>query len=420
MLEQKGYIEKRPIQAKSVRTSLCTLRKFVPEKPLFHKTETPADRGAGVKHAPGDIMDYESFTAQLFGILREHKIIARDDLKRLLGFADAWRWRLLGRTIRKFERIGVLKRVRAMSQYSERVKHLHTCVMMLREPTDRDLALFRDFGKSLFAYRDQVDAGDADLDVDLGPSRVASEEPSLSDINAVSVVKRDGMEDAGRTLPLWTPDRMIHNMIFDVVDGAGTAGITNQVQQLGTCASETGISNTFVLQQEIISTCFGRFFRRPLETTLTRLVECWQLSQPPHLRHLAIVRDMTIQRTITHYIHYSAKNFATLVDTGHATWEAVEFIPRDARAASRKIPPVNAVPELDDYGFPPRSPDKDLVKKGNASLLQCMQAVKPTDYARSSSDPIAVQQPDGSYGECITRLPCRKFRSGKSVCSLVQ
>lgn len=130
---------------------------------------------------------------------------------------------------------------------------------------------------------------------------------------------------------------------------------------------------------------------------MARLVECWQLSQPPHLRHLAIVRDTMLQRTNAMYVHYSIRNFKTLVDAGEASWEAVEFAPKGGKNNKFRVPPVDAVPQLDEYGLPlPHSPD-GLLKNGNATLLECMATCKPADYTRSSSDPIAVRSKDGSY-----------------------
>lgn len=147
-------------------------------------------------------------------------------------------------------------------------------------------------------------------------------------------------------------------------------------------------------------TCFGRFFRRPLESFLARAVECWQLSQPPHLRHLAIVRDVAVRRTTTYYVQYSAQNFARLVDSGLTQWEAVEFAPRDAKSAKLSVPPVIATPKLDEYGLPYPVSAKSLPRGGEASLFECMQASGPSHVPITSSDLTATRYEDGSYGEC--------------------
>lgn len=135
---------------------------------------------------------------------------------------------------------------------------------------------------------------------------------------------------------------------------------------------------------------------------MAHFVECWQLSQPPHLRHLAVVRDTALTGTISHYIHYSLSNFRRLVDSGQATWEAVEYVPRDGKgseAQSSRVLPVDAVPRLDEYGLPQNVPTKELIRNGNAALLECIASCNPPNYAYSYMDIGAVQLSDGSYSE---------------------
>ncbi|KAL5335401.1 hypothetical protein BJX70DRAFT_410546 [Aspergillus crustosus] len=370
VLQRKGYIEKRAIQMKAARTSLCTLRKFLqPENnatvaSIAESSEAPAD---AVK-----MIDFKSFTDKLFQILREYQIISRSDLKDLLGFNDRWRWKILSRALRKFERIGVLKRVRALSQYAETQKKYHPCVMLVREPSERDIEMFHDFSRNIYSNMEQ--GGDAEFDDDVEADDRGGEPSSTEKVHAPG--REEDVEFSGRILPLWSPDRIIHNQLFDVVDRTGTTGCANS---------------------DVIRACFGVFWRRPLENTLARLVECWQFSQPPYLRHLALVRDTALQRTITHYIHYSARNFSKLVDTGEASWEAVEFVPRNNKSGHVRVPPVDAKPQLDVHGLPLDSPTNELVKHGDCSLLDCIWAVKPKDYTISSSDPKAIKLENGRY-----------------------
>lgn len=125
-----------------------------------------------------------------------------------------------------------------------------------------------------------------------------------------------------------------------------------------------------------------------------RLAECWQLSQPLHLRHLAIVRDTVLHRTQAMYVHYSAGKFQELVEAGEALWEAVEF---STKRSNIRVPPIGAIPQLDEYGFPIAGPSKELFKNGNATLLECIASCKPADYTRSGSDPVAILLEDGTY-----------------------
>lgn len=128
-------------------------------------------------------------------------------------------------------------------------------------------------------------------------------------------------------------------------------------------------------------------------------MECWQLSQSLHLRHLAIVRDTALEKTITHYIHYSTANFQKLVDAGEASWEAVEFVPRNTKAEKISVPPIDAVPDLDENGLPKAVPTKELVKNGNASLLAGILTVNPADYNCTGNDPMPLRLKDNSYGK---------------------
>lgn len=146
--------------------------------------------------------------------------------------------------------------------------------------------------------------------------------------------------------------------------------------------------------------CFGGFYRRPLENALSHIVECWQLSQPLHLRHLAVVRDTAVSGTNMHYIYYSFRNFQKLVDAGVTSWEAVTFVPRESKATKLSIPPVDATPEVDEYGLPLPIPARKLVKNGDGSLLECIKAAKPLDYCYSNSDLMAIRLDDGGYGKC--------------------
>jgi transcription factor C subunit 3 len=233
-LQRKGYIDKRPIQTKSARTSLCTLRRFLhtatesSDQPQEQEYQ-PAAEGA----KPTAMIDFDSFNNQLFGILREHGIIARDDLKRKMGFKDRWRWKVLSRAIRKWERIGVLKRVRAESQYEK----LHPCVKLERDPTPTDLELFHEFNFEVLSKHGVEKAGAA---IPVGTAQGAHLESSLKKSPTpgegdMDLIKEEGdnaldkAEPARRVVPSWTPDRNLNNQIFDLINETGTTGITNMV-----------------------------------------------------------------------------------------------------------------------------------------------------------------------------------------------
>lgn len=227
-LSRKGYIEKRPIQAKSVRTSLCTLRKFVGTPSYLDGSfKTPADRGKGLKPEAGDVIDFKVFLDNLFKCLKEYKIITRNDLKDRLGMADSWRWKVLSRALRKLETMGFVKRLRAASRYS--TKTYHPSVMLVKEPTEQDLGLFYENSRNLLTFTENEETTGPDLeDGDEKEPRARSKlSPPAKAVTGVS--RLEGMGESGRIIPRWTPGRSLPNLMFDVIDKAGPRGMTNNV-----------------------------------------------------------------------------------------------------------------------------------------------------------------------------------------------
>ncbi|KAJ5782526.1 B-block binding subunit of TFIIIC [Penicillium paradoxum] len=362
-LHQKGYIDKRPVQTKKARTSLCTLQRY------FRPTASQAVAQSKDESESKTMIDFDTFNTNLFDILREHPLIARSDLKTLLGFDDPWRWKVLSRALRKWERIGVVQRVRAESQY----ERMHPCVKLLRDPTQQDLDLFHEFNFDVLTKHGVGARFPLNRDVDLeGPSK-RSLSPEEDGLNLI----KEHVEHAGRIVPSWTPDRILYNQIFDIVEKSGTTGITNQTLNW---------------------TCFGSFYKRPAEGMVHRLVDLWQVAQPLHLRHLAIVRDMAMKKTVMYYVHYSVNNFAKVVEAGRAVWEAVEFPAKKAKALKLDAPPFGVLPQLDELGFPKKDFPRGMLKNANSTLLDGINAAKPSDYLLSSADPFVVKLADGKLG----------------------
>ncbi|KAJ5648162.1 hypothetical protein N7490_004534 [Penicillium lividum] len=380
-LVAKGYIEKRAVQVKAARTSLLTLRRFL---------NAPSAQPSGENATEArPMIDFHDFANKLFAALRDNNgTMTRNDLKKVLGIEDLWRSRILSRTVRKYEKIGVLKRVRVKSQYDM----MHPCVMLLREPTATDVQKWFEFSRYGFTRGDDDPADmDEDMDLEADATEQIVDEPGEGDMQ----VKNERVVDSGRIVPVWTPDRMLGNQLFDIIDKAGTSGITNDV---------------------INRTCFGHFYKRPSENMVHRLTDCWQISQPPHLRHLAIVRDSDVHKTIIYYVHYSARNFAKKVMEGTAFWEAVEF-PAKKKKSKTELPPVHAPAHLDQYGLPHNNMPAGMMKKGNISLFEGLATCKPMDYSLTRKDPMGLLRPDGSYrvqpGNTISLEGLQQLRGNK-------
>lgn len=109
-----------------------------------------------------------------------------------------------------------------------------------------------------------------------------------------------------------------------------------------------------------------------------------------------------MEKTVFYYLHYSARNFAKLVESGQAVWKAVEFSPK-GKLNNVHVAPVDAKPQLDQYGLPAGIP-RGLLNSGNASLFEGVAYGRPSNYLLSSSDPMPVQLPDGRYSTLCSLL----------------
>jgi transcription factor C subunit 3 len=112
------------------------------------------------------------------------------------------------------------------------------------------------------------------------------------------------LEEDSRIPPQWTPDRLLANVIYEFTALAGVVGW-----------------DALVLRDRVV----GPFWRRPMESQLTRLTDDWERMQPPHIRHLAIVRDTrnTAEKRFIHYVYRTYKHFQQAVNAGEALWEGV-------------------------------------------------------------------------------------------------
>ena len=118
----------------------------------------------------------------------------------------------------------------------------------------------------------------------------------------------------------------------------------------------------------------GQNVVKPIERQLHRLVDSWQISQPLHLRHLAIIRDTKLSERTGYYVHYTYDNFKSLVDSGRTSWEAVAAEESNCKKNKISIPPPEAQADLDEYGFP-RISQAEFQGSGNdATLSSCVRA----------------------------------------------
>ena len=123
----------------------------------------------------------------------------------------------------------------------------------------------------------------------------------------------------------------------------------------------------------------------------------WQVSQPLHLRHLAIIRDTALTNGIPHYVHYSFENFRTLVDEGQKSWDSVTTVTKDHKLF-KDAATLDAQPSLDDNGFPKLPDDMFRGCHNDASLLECVKGADNQPLFLSACDPRAMKLDNGEWG----------------------
>lgn len=275
-----------------------------------------------------------------------------------------WNKRATQGALIRLDQTGMIKRFRVRKKHSE--DSWATCIEVLREPRDEDVSNLG-FRRQATAMDESIDEL-LDEDVD-GETLMRDLEVDMLDgadghVNSSANTHHD-LEKPSRIPPQWTPDRFLANMVFDVIVLGGVNGWD----------AET-------LRDRII----GPFWRRPMESYVTRLTDDWEKTQPPPIRHLAIIRDSrnTQEKKFIHYVYRTYENFQKAVDAGEVHWEAVSKpVPKENSTQQQGRSKRNATDNasLDAWGFH-RINSRDFVRSdGSATLSEVRLAiVHPRKY----------------------------------------
>ena len=126
----------------------------------------------------------------------------------------------------------------------------------------------------------------------------------------------------------------------------------------------------------------GSEYRRPIEEILAKVTSFWQLSQPVHMRHLAIVKDSIQRSKHLVYIYYTFEHYRNLVAAGQKTWEAVLMLQDKKRSSGVDVASVDApISATDAYNLPSLDPAQFQGHDNDALLSECI----PTGSRRRQS-----------------------------------
>lgn len=385
-LAKNGYIVKEAVVGEGAKTSVLTLKKYKEVQAAApEEQDAVAMQGSGT----GPLIFYDAWYDATMAMLKENGNIASlADLRIGLGInKKRWETRRYFHCIRRLTHHGCLRAFRALQERKENLA-LNTnlparrvkCVELLREPTESDRLVFRRSDP-----KNRKPALPDDLD-DLGESDEEGD-ATIADVDLLD--NTIGYEDGERSRPVarWRPHLPLNNAIFDVIDSAGPKGFT---------------------ASQIYQRLCGTLWRRPLDEILAKLTDIWHHSQPPHLRHLTLVRDTSLEGKSAVFHYYTLDNFCAAVDAGQAMWDAVEHDANANPNAPSKRDAISIMPDLDEWGFP-RLPAEQFVRDGRASLAECRKGalIYGGRTRRMSFDKSDDEDGDGEDEEVVVAPPPR-------------
>ncbi|KAL8795708.1 MAG: hypothetical protein Q9182_007498 [Xanthomendoza sp. 2 TL-2023] len=353
-LVEGGYITKVPVFVNKVHTSKLTLKRYS-KKLSKHDADVRTSHGPvmvlpSVGTSVDNPIDFLALHHQIFDILRATKLITCTELKDRIGVTGLrWPMRMLARHLRRLERIGCIKQVKAHPDTANPSSFLFRCVKYIRDPEGKEWnpVNFPPRGRAKPAA---VLDNDDDAPSDEEDEYLAEEAQYLDRISGSQPLH--SLKEVDRPIAQWSGDSTLSNLLYDLAHAAGLQGISTM---------------------EMKDRSMGFFVSRAVEHQLSRLVGMWQLSQPPHLRHLSIIRDATLTDGIPHYVHYTFPNFKALVDQGKASWDVVMTVTKEHKIF-KEAAAIDAEPDLDENGFPTIADNLFQARSSLASLAECIQS----------------------------------------------
>lgn len=220
-LHRKGYIVKEAVFYRGNRTSRLTLKRFIKED-ASDIDESP-QRGSSV----------QDVVRRIFDVLSRQSLISQKDLADELCLGSPAEFAVLQKTIRRLEILKCVKRVRTAVGPSATTSDLELYVQFLRHAELEDLQNFNTETLS--------------LDQTIAEVTPAHETQNSADtiILQSPIVEHSDAPSPGLYRPArWNPDRLMPNVLVDIVHSAGADGLTNIVRPLNSSTLTLDLSLT--------------------------------------------------------------------------------------------------------------------------------------------------------------------------------
>lgn len=246
------------------------------------------------------------------------------------------------RCVRRLTACGLTRRLRARATEDDpgvlKVKQRKDedrwvrCLKLMREPKETDRQAFMSEGRR--------------TEKESGAEKVGDDNDAESDDDMATLEAMDAVDDSQSVIlpSQWTPDLHYSNLVYRVIETHGPQGISSM---------------------DLSEHAASRFYRRPLDEIMAKLTDLWHRAQPPHLRHLAIVRDTNVQGTTSHYVFRTYGNFQQAVAIKQASWD---YVLADAGAARA----LQTSADLDQWGFPKVDRTEIINSDGYNGITQCV------------------------------------------------
>ena len=398
-LSKKGYITKQIVIGTGSKTSILRLKKFSQEQKFTASGNPHAEPGSQL--ATNQVVFYDAYFDETIRMLKENNnVISMRDLRIGLGIhLKKWESKVLIRCIRRLAEGGCIRTLTArledqdgnvLKQASSGRDQRAKSIQLLREPTEHDRLIW---SKNGYKGKKQAvqNGADASSHVNDGATERIGEDEELSDAESL---ENDIDPEKQRIPPQWTPDLPYPNLVYNIVDGAGRAGISSM---------------------NLAAKATGPFWRRPLDEITARLTDIWQISQPPHLRHLTLVRDTALHGRMAHFQYRSLENFEKAVEANEAVWEAVQRAPNSGHNSNGKTDAAPA--DLDQWGFPKLQPKDFTGRDGRATLAQCRSLIPahPFGTKGDASEEMTDMTPDDGASTRNQSTPVSRKKYTKKV-----
>lgn len=206
-LQNKGYIIKEVVYLKGNRTSRLTLKKFAPSK-AYDPDDIHRQGGQPLKDST-----VRDAVRRIFDVLSQQRLVSQTQLAQQLNLESAAESTILGKILRRLDRMKCLKRVKTATGPSATSGDVQPFVQLLHPPSPEDLQNF------------EVDG----LKLDHTIQHLSSVlEPGSSDELGARLLVC-GAPGIAQHLARWNPDRNMVNTLLDAARLAGHTGLTNTV-----------------------------------------------------------------------------------------------------------------------------------------------------------------------------------------------